>query len=83
VIGFSAIFELPQCQRDHLARGADMTIHDSPADIAHEIFERTSLLAVLLAQPDADSAIDGMHRVAIIIRERAGVLRENLDPKAE
>jgi hypothetical protein len=59
-----------------------MTIHDSPADIAHEIFERTSLLAVLLAQPDAD-AIDGMHRVAIIIRERAGVLRENLDPKAE
>jgi hypothetical protein len=37
----------------------------------------------LLAHPDAETAIDGMHRVATIIRERAGVLRENLDPRAE
>ena len=60
-----------------------MTIHDSPADIADEIFDLASLLCVLLAAPDAETAVDGMHRVVTIIRERAGVLRENLDPKVE
>ncbi|MBR1231968.1 hypothetical protein [Bradyrhizobium sp. AUGA SZCCT0182] len=59
-----------------------MTIHDSPADIAHEIFDLASLLGVLLAQPDAETAIDGMHRVAQIIRDRALVLRE-IEAKAE
>jgi hypothetical protein len=60
-----------------------MTIHDSPADIAHEIFDLASLLGVLLAHPDAETVTDGMHRVVLTIRERAGVLRETFEAKAE
>ena len=35
----------------------------------------TDLLVVMLAQPDADSAIAGMHRVMRIVSDRAHVLR--------
>jgi hypothetical protein len=45
---------------------------------AEEIFDIVSLLGVLLAGPDADSAIDGMHRLTLIIRERADHLRKAL-----
>ena len=50
----------------------------SPSELADEIFDLVSLLCVLLAGPDADSAIDGMHRLVLIIRERADHLREAL-----
>ncbi len=43
---------------------------EAPEDLAHEIFDLASLLGVVLAGPDADSAIEGMHRVAIEIREQ-------------
>jgi hypothetical protein len=49
----------------------DGLMSDTPADLAHEIFDLASLLGTILAGPDADSAIDGMHRVALEIRERA------------
>ena len=51
---------------------------EAPADIANEIFDLSSLLGVVLAGPDADSAIDGMHQLALHIRERAIALREAL-----
>ena len=37
------------------------------------------MLAILLAQPDADTAIDGMHKVAQIITERAQSIRNQLE----
>jgi hypothetical protein len=45
---------------------------------AEEIFDLVSLLGVLLASPDADSAIDGMHRLTLIIRDRTDFLRKAL-----
>ena len=45
---------------------------------AEEIFDLVSLLGVLLAGPDADTAIEGMHRLTLIIRERADILRKAL-----
>jgi len=51
---------------------------EAPADLAHEIFDLASLLGVVLAGPDADTAIDGMHRVVLEIRARAEQLREAL-----
>jgi hypothetical protein len=45
---------------------------------AEEIFDLVSLLGVLLAVPDAETAIDGMHRLTLIIRERADFLRKAL-----
>jgi hypothetical protein len=36
------------------------------------------LLVVMLAQPDADTAIDGMHRVTQIISDHAHALRDRL-----
>lgn len=62
--------------------GAAMTIHDSAdaADVPHEIFDLAGLMCVLLAQPDADTAIDGMHRVMTVMTERADALRKHLDP---
>ena len=53
-----------------LANPGDGLMSDHPADLAHEIFDLASLLGTVLAGPDADSAIDGMHRVALEIRER-------------
>jgi len=47
-------------------------------DDSRVIVNLADLLAVLLAQPDADSAINGMHSVAQIISERAHSLREKL-----
>ena len=36
------------------------------------------MLLMMLAQPDADTAIDGMHRVMQIISEHAHALRERM-----
>ncbi|WP_439356672.1 hypothetical protein [Bradyrhizobium sp. DASA03007] len=36
------------------------------------------MLVVLLAQPDAETAIDGMHRVTQIISDHAHALRDRL-----
>jgi hypothetical protein len=51
--------------------------------IRHEILDLASLHRVLLAGPDADTPIDGKHRVVISLRERAGALCEKLDANAE
>lgn len=50
---------------------------ENEADIT-DIVLLTDLLVVMLAQPDADTAIDGMHRVMQIISDRAHDLRARL-----
>ncbi|NEV00697.1 hypothetical protein [Bradyrhizobium uaiense] len=50
---------------------------ENEADIT-DIVLPIDLLVVLLAQPDAETAIDGMHRVTQIISDRAHALRERL-----
>jgi hypothetical protein len=47
-------------------------------DAAEEIFDLVSLLGVLLAASDAETAIEGMHRLTLIIRDRADFLRKAL-----
>ncbi|MBR1241594.1 hypothetical protein JQ620_15805 [Bradyrhizobium sp. AUGA SZCCT0274] len=55
-----------------------------PSENAQEIFDLATLLGVLLAGPDADTTIDGIHRVVTTIRARAGeLLRENIDAAAK
>jgi hypothetical protein len=49
---------------------------DPIAEVAEEIFDLASLLGVVLAGPDPDSALDGMHRVVLEIRERAAMLQK-------
>lgn len=51
---------------------------ENEADI-QDIVLLTDLLVVMLAQPDADTAIDGMHRVMQIISDRAHALRDRLN----
>lgn len=48
----------------------------TPSELTDEIFDWASLLGVILAGPDADSAIDGMHRLVLLIRSNADELRE-------
>jgi hypothetical protein len=43
------------------------------------ILDLANLLAILLAQPDAETAIDGMHKVAQIISDRATSIRAQLN----
>lgn len=43
-----------------------------------DIVALTELLVVMLAQPDAETAIDGMHRLMGIIADKARDLRERL-----
>ena len=50
---------------------------ENEADIQNIVLV-TDLLLVMLAQPDADTAIDGMHRVMQIISEHAHALRERM-----
>ncbi|MEK9281176.1 hypothetical protein MTR72_16400 [Bradyrhizobium sp. ISRA442] len=50
---------------------------ENEADITNIVL-LTDLLVVMLAQPDADTAIDGMHRVMQIISDHAHALRERL-----
>jgi hypothetical protein len=51
---------------------------ETPSELADEIFDFATLLGVLLAGPDADTALDGMRRVVSEIRERAAQLQEKL-----
>jgi hypothetical protein len=46
------------------------------SELVDEIFDYASLLGVLLAGPDADTALDGMHRLVLQIRVSAEQLRE-------
>jgi len=45
------------------------------------IIDLADLLAVLLAQPDAEGAINGMHKVALVIAELARSIRAQLEAK--
>ncbi|EIG56092.1 hypothetical protein [Bradyrhizobium sp. WSM1253] len=51
---------------------------ENEADI-DDIVTLSELLCVMLAQPDADTALVGMHRVMLIIADRARDLRDRLN----
>jgi hypothetical protein len=51
----------------------------APEELADDIVALAGLLVIVLAGPDADSAIDGMHRVALEIGDKAKQLRQLLD----
>ncbi|MBR0801419.1 hypothetical protein JQ615_39340 [Bradyrhizobium jicamae] len=53
-------------------------IHD---DI-QRVIDLADLLAILMAQPDAETAMDGMHKVAQIISEHAISVKEQLEAEA-
>lgn len=49
----------------------------SPASAARSpVHDLAGLLAVVLAGPDAENALDGMHRVVLDIRDKAGMLQK-------
>lgn len=48
---------------------------DPMDDDCNAIFQYSSLLGVLMAGPDAETAMDGMHRLMLDIRTRADNLR--------
>ncbi|RXG85356.1 MULTISPECIES: hypothetical protein [Bradyrhizobium] len=50
---------------------------ENEADIQNIVL-LIDMLVVLLAQPDAETAIDGMHRVTQIISDHAHALRDRL-----
>jgi len=52
---------------------------DPMEDDCAAVFDYSSLLGVLLAGPDADTAIDGMHRLMLEIRQHADNLRMKQD----
>ncbi|QOZ52882.1 hypothetical protein [Bradyrhizobium sp. CCBAU 53338] len=43
------------------------------------VVDLTNLLVVLLAQPDAETAIDGMHKVAQVISDRARSIQDQVE----
>ena len=47
----------------------------NPMDDCNAIFQYSSLLGALMAGPDAETAMDGMHRLILDIRARADNLR--------
>jgi hypothetical protein len=47
------------------------------------IIEYAGLLAVLTAGPDAETAIDGIHRLMFEIRDHAENLKKQLDASAQ
>ncbi|MDN4988846.1 hypothetical protein QY049_37505 [Bradyrhizobium sp. WYCCWR 13022] len=49
------------------------------AQYASDIFNYSSLLGVVLAGPDADTVIDGMHTIMLEIRESARCIQAILD----
>ncbi|OKO67373.1 hypothetical protein [Bradyrhizobium sp. NAS96.2] len=46
------------------------------------VIDLADLLAILLAQPDAETAIDGMHKAAQIIGEHARSIQDQLGRQA-
>ena len=59
---------------EDLSRVLDPMENDSLA-----VFEYASLLSVLTAGPDAESAMDGIHRLTLEIRDHADNLRMKHD----
>ena len=55
---------------------------DNEDDI-YMVIDLASMLTVLMAQRDAETAIDGMHRVCQIIVERAMAIQKRLYAKGE
>jgi hypothetical protein len=45
-------------------------------EICSTVFDYTSLLGVLLAGPDAETVIDGMHRLVLEMRAKADDFRD-------
>ncbi|MVT63548.1 hypothetical protein GPL21_00270 [Bradyrhizobium pachyrhizi] len=54
-------------------------MNDDDIDV---IVDLSGLLMVLLAQPDADTAIDGMHKVAQVIWQRARGVQDHFRKEA-
>ncbi|MGY8663379.1 hypothetical protein Q3C01_13530 [Bradyrhizobium sp. UFLA05-109] len=50
-----------------------------PLDLLRETSNLVGLLAVVLAGPDADTAIDGMHQVVLQIGARLDLIKERLE----
>jgi len=48
---------------------------NATAELAEEIYDLASLLGVVLAGPDAETAIDGIYRVVLEIRAKAAMLK--------
>jgi hypothetical protein len=48
-------------------------------DDADTIFDFSTMIGVLTAGPDAETAIDGINRLMIVIRDRAANLRRSHD----
>ena len=51
----------------------------TPLDLLREAQNLTGLLAVVLAGPDADTAIDGIHQVVLEISARLDLIKEKLE----
>lgn len=47
------------------------------------VVDLADLLAILLAQPDAETAIDGMHKVAQIIGDHARSVRAQFEGRMD
>jgi hypothetical protein len=47
------------------------------------VLDLANLLCVLLAQPDAETAIEGMYQVAHVISDRAQAIQNRLNPPEE
>jgi hypothetical protein len=51
----------------------------APLDLLGEAQDFTGLLAIVLAGPDATTAIDGMHQVVLEISSRLDLIKEGLE----
>jgi hypothetical protein len=63
---------------DDLKRALDPMEDDSDT-----IFHDATMIGVLTAGPDADTAIDGINRLMIVIRDRADNLRRHHDAASQ
>jgi hypothetical protein len=55
----------------------------APLDLLREAQNLTGLLAIVLAGPDPDSCLDGIHQVVLEIGERLSAIKEKLECKGE
>jgi hypothetical protein len=56
---------------------------DSDNDDCRAIIDHASLLCILLAQPDVDTAIDQMHRIAWLIINHARAIEAREQARAK
>ncbi len=54
----------------------------APLDLLREVSNLTALLAVVLAGPDADTCLDGVHQVVLEIGARLDLIKERLEGAA-